>query len=42
VWKSRSVPFGKYCRSRPFVFSLEPRCKDWPGRRRRLGCRWWR
>ena len=22
----RSVPFGKYCLSNPFVFSLEPRC----------------
>lgn len=22
----RSVPFGKYCRRRPFVFSLDPRC----------------
>ena len=22
----KSVPFGKYCRSRPFVFSFEPRC----------------
>ena len=22
----RSVPFGKYCRSRPFVFSFVPRC----------------
>ncbi len=22
----KSVLFGKYCRSRPFVFSLEPRC----------------
>ncbi len=23
----RSVPFGKYCLSSPFVFSLEPRCQ---------------
>src|SRR4051812_5232756 len=23
----RSVPLGKYCRSRPLVFSLEPRCQ---------------
>src|SRR3979409_1497406 len=22
----RSVPFGKYCLSRPLVFSLDPRC----------------
>src|ERR1700686_1443926 len=22
----KSVPFGKYCLSRPLVFSLEPRC----------------
>ena len=26
VWALRSVPFGKYCRSRPLVFSLVPRC----------------
>lgn len=26
VYPDRSVPFGKYCRSRPFVFSLLPRC----------------
>src|SRR3989440_7724049 len=26
VCKDRSVPFGKYCRSNPFVFSLVPRC----------------
>ena len=25
-YTDRSVPFGKYCRSRPLVFSLEPRC----------------
>ena len=25
--RARSVPFGKYCRSSPFVFSLEPRCQ---------------
>jgi len=23
----RSVPFGKYCLSRPLVFSLDPRCQ---------------
>jgi len=23
---ARSVPFGKYRRERPFVFSFEPRC----------------
>src|SRR6476620_5917069 len=23
----RSVPLGKYCRSKPLVFSLEPRCQ---------------
>ncbi|MFT7366476.1 MAG: hypothetical protein ACI9OW_001377, partial [Marinobacter psychrophilus] len=22
---AKSVPFGKYCLNRPFVFSLEPR-----------------
>ena len=22
----RSIPFGKYCLSKPLVFSLEPRC----------------
>src|SRR5664280_1532712 len=28
AWKcnDRSVPFGKYCRSNPLVFSLVPRC----------------
>lgn len=37
--RDRSVPFGKYCRSRPLVFSLVPRCQGlWgsaknPGRR---------
>ena len=25
-WRARSVPFGKYWRSRPLVFSLVPRC----------------
>ena len=25
LWMERSVPFGKYCRSSPFIFSLEPR-----------------
>src|SRR5262245_65670137 len=25
-YTDKSVPFGKYCRSRPLVFSLEPRC----------------
>jgi hypothetical protein len=27
----RSVPFGKYCRRSPFVFSLVPRCHGAPG-----------
>lgn len=27
----RSVPLGKYCRSRPFVFSFEPRCQGLAG-----------
>ncbi|MGY4368939.1 putative transposase [Bradyrhizobium sp. LB1.3] len=26
LWMLRSVPFGKYCRSNPLVFSLVPRC----------------
>jgi hypothetical protein len=26
VYTDRSVPLGKYCRSRPLVFSLDPRC----------------
>jgi putative transposase len=25
--RDKSVPFGKYCRSSPFVFSLLPRCQ---------------
>src|SRR6266436_9570033 len=25
-YTDKSVPFGKYCLSRPLVFSLEPRC----------------
>src|SRR3974390_2322373 len=25
-YTDRSAPFGKYCLSRPLVFSLEPRC----------------
>ena len=31
VWTDRSVPFGKYWRSRPFVFSFEPRCHGLAG-----------
>ena len=27
VYRDRSVPFGKYCRSNPFVFSFVPRCQ---------------
>jgi hypothetical protein len=27
LWMLRSVPFGKYCRSNPLVFSLVPRCQ---------------
>jgi putative transposase len=30
-WSLKSVPFGKYCRSKPFVFSLEPRCQGLRG-----------
>src|SRR3974377_531354 len=26
-YTDRSAPFGKYCLSRPLVFSLEPRCQ---------------
>ena len=26
LWTRRSVPFGKYCRIRPLVFSLLGRC----------------
>src|SRR6185312_7000964 len=31
LWCDRSVPFGKYCRRRPLVFSLVPRCHGAPG-----------
>ncbi|AEW99212.1 transcriptional regulator (plasmid) [Streptantibioticus cattleyicolor NRRL 8057 = DSM 46488] len=31
VWTDRSVPLGKYCRSRPLVFALEPRCQGLAG-----------
>ncbi|WP_461070496.1 transposase [Streptomyces pseudoechinosporeus] len=27
VWTDRSLPLGKYCRSRPFMFSFVPRCQ---------------
>ena len=27
LWRARSVPLGKYCRSSPLVFSLVPRCQ---------------
>ena len=27
VWADKSVPFGKYCRSRPLLFSLVARCQ---------------
>ena len=33
--EERSVPFGKYWLSRPFAFSLEPRCQGPGGRRGR-------
>lgn len=26
-WLERSIPLGKYCLSKPFVFSLVPRCQ---------------
>jgi hypothetical protein len=30
LWRLRSVPLGKYWRSRPLVFSLVPRCQgEW-------------
>jgi len=29
----KSVPFGKYCRSKPFVFSFVPRCGEWSTKR---------
>jgi hypothetical protein len=32
-WTERSVPFGKYCRSSPLVFSLLARCQGCAGRR---------
>ena len=28
---SRGLPFGKYSRSRPLAFSLQPRCHGWRG-----------
>lgn len=31
LWALRSVPFGKYWRSRPLVFSFEPRCQGLRG-----------
>jgi hypothetical protein len=37
-YTDRSVPFGKYCRSRPLVFSLEPRCLDFADRRSKRRC----
>lgn len=33
-WIDRSVPLGKYCRSRPLVFSLRPLCHGYPANRR--------
>jgi len=33
VYTDRSVPLGKYCRSSPLVFSLDPRCQDFAGRK---------
>ncbi len=29
--RDKSLPLGKYCRSRPFVFSFEPRCQGLRG-----------
>ena len=37
-YTDRSVPFGKYCRSRPLVFSLEPRCHGLADRRSKRRC----
>ena len=34
AWRDRSVPFGKYCRSKRLVFSLDPRLRQ----RRKPGC----
>src|SRR5882757_7789858 len=31
LWTDRSVPLGKYWRSRPLVFSFEPRCQGLAG-----------
>src|SRR6266436_9127152 len=42
-YTDKSVPFGKYCLSRPLVFSLEPRCHGLCGsEERRVGkeCRY--
>jgi len=35
LWALRSVPFGKYCRNSPLVFSFVPRCTGCAGRRNR-------
>lgn len=32
-------PFGKYCRSRPLVFSFEPRCQGLAGSQKYTGMR---
>ena len=37
--RDRSVPLGKYWRSKPLVFSFVPRCHGLGGRRSRPGCR---
>nr|KEP23651.1 hypothetical protein DA06_06330 [Georgenia sp. SUBG003] len=36
-WTDRSVPLGKYWRSRPLVFSLEPRCQGLCGSQKYTG-----
>lgn len=37
VRTDRSVLLGKYCRSRPFVFSFEPRCQGLAGSQKETG-----
>lgn len=47
LWTPKSVPFGKYWRSRPLVFSFDPRCQGLAGSQKYTGisvCRvksWW-
>lgn len=47
-WNERSVPFGKYSRRSPLVFSLLPRCQGECGSQKQIGIpvaieiSWWR